>query len=132
MATVLLDQLLEGTFLGDVSLFVAVVAEAIVASASKKRTLYQASTTWGQGHPVFGCHTHRSVGDMCISDLLQCLYLFHPSLYSVYLHVNCEQSARQQLFLVSYVAKLFLDLLYLDQSIPQVGDFSGKMGLIKT
>ena len=104
MATVLLGGLLEGTLLGDVSLFVAVVAEAIATSALKERTLYWTSTLWGQRHPVFGCRAHWGVGDMHVSDLLQCLHLFHPPLHSIYLHVNCKQCAQQQLFLASYVA----------------------------
>jgi len=91
VAAVLLGGLFEGTFLGNMSLFVAVVAEVIAASASQDGTLYWASTTWGQGHPVLGCYTHWSVGDMRISNLFQCLYLFHPSLHPIHLHVDCEQ-----------------------------------------
>src|SRR6266702_1471218 len=93
MATVLLHRLFEGTFLGDVSLFVAIVAEAVAASASKEGMLNWSPTPWGQWHPIFGHCAHRGVGDVRISDLLQCLYLFHPPLYSIHLHVNREESA---------------------------------------
>jgi len=47
VATVLLHRLLEGTLLGDVSLFVAVVAEVVATSASKERTLNWSPMTWG-------------------------------------------------------------------------------------
>jgi len=69
MATVLLDGLFEGTLLGDVSLFVAVVAEAVATSASKKGALHWSSTTWSQGHLIFGGHAYWGVGDVCVSDL---------------------------------------------------------------
>ena len=70
VATVLLDSLLEGTFLGDVSLLMTVVAEAVVTSASKKRTLYRSSMAWSQGHPVFGRRAYWGVGNVCVSNLL--------------------------------------------------------------
>ncbi len=69
MATVLLDGFLEGTLLGDVSLFVAVVAKAIAASTSKEGTLYRTSMTWGQGHPILDRRAYWGVGDMCVSNL---------------------------------------------------------------
>ncbi len=93
MATVLLDRLLEGTLLCNMSLFVAVVAEVVAASASKERTLYWTTITWGQGHPVFSCRMHQGVGHMSISYLLQGLYLFHLPLHSIHLHVDSEQGA---------------------------------------
>ncbi len=120
MATVLLGGLLEGTLLGDMSLFVAIVAEAVTASALKKGMLYWSPTAWSQRHPIFGRRVRWSVGDVRISDLLQRLYLFHPSLYSIHLHVDCEQSPRQQLFLALYIAKLLLDLFYLDQTVVMI------------
>jgi len=55
VVTVLLDGLVERALLGDVSLFVASIAEAVTASASKKGVLNRTSTVWGQGHPIFGC-----------------------------------------------------------------------------
>ncbi len=93
VATVLLYGLLEGTLLGDMPLLVAVVAEAVAASASKERTLYWASTMWGQWHPIFGHRAHRGVGKVSVSNLLQCLYLFHPALYSTHLHIHHEQGS---------------------------------------
>jgi len=94
MATVLLRRLLEGTFLGNVPLFLAVVAEVVAASALKERTLYWSSTMWGQRHPILSHCMHWGIGNVCISDLFQCLYLFHPPLYPIYLHVDCKESAR--------------------------------------
>ena len=132
VATVLLDWFLEGTLLGDVSLFVAVVAKAIAASTSKEGTLYRTSMTWGQGHPILDRRAYWGVGNMHVSDLLQCLHLLHPSLHSVHLHVDCEQRARQQLFLALHIAKLLLDLFDFDQTIPQTRDFSCEAWLIKS
>jgi len=90
VSAVLLDGLLEGTLLRDVSLLMAVVTEVVATSASKERTLDRTSTMWGQGHPVFGGRAYWGIGDVCVSNLLQCLCLFHPSLHSFHLHVNHE------------------------------------------
>ncbi len=90
MMTVLLGGFVEGTLLGNVSLFMALVADVVAASASKERTLNQTTVTWGQGHPIFGCCMHRGVGHMCVSYLFQCLYLLHPPLYPIHLHVDGE------------------------------------------
>src|SRR6266702_2392245 len=90
VSAVLLDGLLEGTLLCDMSLLMTIVAEAVATSASNKRTLYWPSMTWGQRHPIFGCRAHWCVSDVCVSNLLQHLCLFHPSLYSIHLHVNRE------------------------------------------
>jgi len=87
VATVLLGDFLQQALLGDMPLFVTVIAEAIVASASKKRTLDWASTAWSQWHPIFYSGRHWSVSDVSISYLLQCLHLFHPPLYSTHLHI---------------------------------------------
>jgi len=68
--TVFLGGLFEGTLLRDVSLFMAVIAEAVATSASKERTLYQTTDVWGKGHPIFGCRMYQGVGHVSVSDLL--------------------------------------------------------------
>jgi len=70
VSAVFFDGLLEGTLLCDVPLFVAVIAEAVATSASKKGMLDWTSMTWSQGHPVLGCHAYWGVGDMRVSNLL--------------------------------------------------------------
>jgi len=94
MTAVLLGGFLEGALLGDVALFVAVVAEVVVPSALKKRMLYWTASSWGQGHPVFGCHTHRVISHVNITYLFQCLHLLHPSLHPIHLHVDCKQGTQ--------------------------------------
>ncbi len=93
VAAVLLDGLFEETFLCNVSLFAAVVAEVVAASALKKRMVYQTTAMQGQGHPVFGCCAYQGVGNVSVSYLLQGLHLFHLSLYSIHLHIDCKQGA---------------------------------------
>src|SRR6266571_6945705 len=117
MPTVLLDGLLQWALLGDVSLLLTVVAEAVATSASEKRTLDWSSTAWSQWHPVFCGRPHWSMGHVGVSYLLQCLHLFHPPLYSVHLHIHGKQGAGQELFLAMQVAQLLLDLSYPYQSV---------------
>ncbi|SRR6266702_2855202 len=69
VATVLLGGLLEGTLLGNMSLFMAVVAEAVVASALKKRALRWTTASQGQRHPIFSCCAYRSISNMDITYL---------------------------------------------------------------
>jgi len=91
VSAVLLGGFLPWAFLGDMPLFVTVVAEGIAASASEKRTLDWAPMLWGQWHPVFYGHCHWGVGNMSITYLFQCLYLLHPPLHSIHLHIHCKQ-----------------------------------------
>jgi len=96
---ILFDGLLLETLLGNVPLFMAVVTEMIVASASKKGALNWAFTLGSEWHAIFGCSCHGGVGDMGITQLFHCLYLLHPALYSIQLHVNCDQCLLELLFL---------------------------------
>ncbi len=91
VATVLLDGLGFGTFLHNVSLFVTVVAEVIVASALKKGMLDWTSIIGGQGHPIFGGYPCQGIGNMSVTQLLHNLHLLHPPLHSVHLHVDHKQ-----------------------------------------
>jgi len=77
VATVLPDGFVEGTLFCDVSLFVAPIADVVATSASKEGTLNRTSASWGQGHPILGCHAHWCVSHVGVSDLLQRLYLLH-------------------------------------------------------
>jgi len=91
---VLLDSLLLGTLFCDVSLFMTVVAEVVVTSALKKGMLSQSFMMWSQGHPIFGGDCHQRIGNVGITQLFHHLHLFHPPLYSIHLHINCEQGMR--------------------------------------
>ncbi len=94
MATVLLGGFVLGAFLGNMPLFMAVIAEVIVASALKQGTLDWTSSSRSQWHPVFCGHDHRSVGDVGVTQLFQYLHLFHPLLHSIHLHINCKQGTQ--------------------------------------
>jgi|SRR6266571_1786141 len=69
VATVLLGGLLEGTLLGNMSLFVAVVAEVVVASALKKRALCWTTMLQGQRHPTFSFCVYWSISNVDITYL---------------------------------------------------------------
>ncbi len=90
VVTILLDSLLLGTRFSNVSLLLAVVAEAVATSALKKGALDRAAVTWGEWHSVFGGGHHGSVCNVNITQLFQHLDLFHPSLYPFYFHVHCK------------------------------------------
>ncbi len=69
MATVLLDDFVLWAFLGDMALFMTVVAEAVAASASKDWTLDWASVMGGQWHPIFGWCCHQGICNMHVTQL---------------------------------------------------------------
>ncbi len=99
VSAIFLGGFLQRTLLGNVPLFMAVIAEVIAASALKEGMLNQTSTSWSQGHLIFGGHGHRSVGNMEVTYLFHGLYLFHPPLHPIHLHINGKQGVQQQLFL---------------------------------
>jgi len=70
VAAVLFDSLLLRTLLGDMSLFMAIVAEVVATSALQEGTLNWTSMMGGQGHPILGGHHHWGVCNMGITQLL--------------------------------------------------------------
>ncbi len=93
VATILFDNFVLQAFLGDMALFVTVVAEVVAASASKDWMLYWTSAMGSQWHPIFGwCH-HWSICNMHVTQLFEDLHLLHPSLDSVHLHIHRKQGA---------------------------------------
>jgi len=70
MATVFLDDFVFQAFLGNMALFMTVVAEVVAASASKERMLYWASAMGGQWHPIFRWCRHQGVCSVHVTQLL--------------------------------------------------------------